>query len=239
MEGWGAQWGDVESTWVLDDIITLLKESIFLLSITSRLLVPVNNISSYALSCSLLGILFWSLKHPNRMLAGFRNKENLCQKSQKMYEKKWLPVICRLCCCSVAKVISDSFPPHGLQLARCPCPSPSPGICSNSSPLSQWCYLIISSCVVLFSSCPQSFLASGSFQMNRLFPSGGQSIGASAWASVLPMNVQGWFLLDWLVWSPCCPRVFSSTIIWKHQFFSSQPSLWSNSHIQKWLLGKP
>ena len=112
-----------------------------------------------------------------------------------MYEKKWLSVIYRLCCCSVAKVIYDSFPPHGLQLARFPCPSPSPGVCSNSSPLSQWCYLIISSCVVPFSSCPQCFLASGSFQMSRLFPSGGQSIGASAWASVLPMNVQGWFLL--------------------------------------------
>ena len=71
----------MESTWVLDDIVLLLKESIFLLPVTSRLLVPVNNISSYALSSSLLGIQFWSLKHPNSMLAGFRNKENLCQKS--------------------------------------------------------------------------------------------------------------------------------------------------------------
>ena len=87
-------------------------------------------------------------------------------------------------------VVSDSLRPHGLQHARLPCLSPTPGACSNSCPLSQWCHPTISSSVVPFSSCPQSFPASGSFLMSQLFASGGQSIGASASASVLPMNIQ-------------------------------------------------
>ena len=91
-------------------------------------------------------------------------------------------------------VMSDSLWPHGLQHARLPCPSPSPRACSNSRPLSWWCHPTISSSVVHFSSCLQSFPVSGSFLMSRLFISGGQSIGASASASVLPMNIQGWFL---------------------------------------------
>ena len=100
----------------------------------------------------------------------------------------------------------DSFQPHGLQHAGPPCPLPSPRVCSNSCPLSQWCHANISSSVVPFSSSSQSFLASVSFPMNWLFKSGGQSIGASASASVLPMNIQGGFPLRyWLVWSPCCP----------------------------------
>ena len=106
-------------------------------------------------------------------------------------------------------------------------------VCSNSCPLSRWCHPTISSSVVPFSSCPQSFPASGSFPMSQLFLSGGQSIGASA--SVLPMNIQGWFhsglpgLISLL--SKGLSRVFSSTTIWKHHFFSTQPSLWSNSHF--------
>ena len=92
-------------------------------------------------------------------------------------------------------VVSDSLWSHGLQHTRLPCPSPSPGACSNSCPLSQWCHPTILSSVVPFSSCLKSFPASGSFLMNRLFPSGGQSIGASASASVLPMNIQDWFPL--------------------------------------------
>ena len=91
--------------------------------------------------------------------------------------------------------MSDSLWPHGLQHGRLPCPSLFPRVCSNSCPLSQWCHPTISSSVTLFSSCPQSFLASGSFQTNQLFASGGQNIGASASASVLLMNIQGWFLL--------------------------------------------
>ena len=98
-------------------------------------------------------------------------------------------------------VVSDSLWPHRLQHSRIPCPSPSPGVCSNSCPLSQWCHPTISSSVTPFSSCPQSFPASRSFPMSWLFVSGGQSVGASASGSVFPMNIQ-----DWLVWSPCSPR---------------------------------
>ena len=99
-------------------------------------------------------------------------------------------------------VVSDSFWSHGLQHTRLPCHSESPGVCSNSCPLSRWCHPTISFSVIPFSSCLQSFPASGSFLMSRVFPSGGQSIGASASASVLPID----FLYNWLVWSPCCPR---------------------------------
>ena len=91
--------------------------------------------------------------------------------------------------------MSDSSQPHGLQHVRPPCPSPSPGICQSSHPLNQWCHPAISSCVTLFSFCLQLFLASGSFLMSQLFISGGQSIGVSASASFLPMNIQDWFPL--------------------------------------------
>ena len=101
-------------------------------------------------------------------------------------------------------VMSDSLRHHGLQHTRLPCSSPTPRVCSNSCPLSQWCHPTISSSVVPFSSCLQSFPASEYFLMSQYFASGGQSIGVSASASVLPMNIQGWF--PWLVWSPCCPR---------------------------------
>ena len=111
------------------------------------------------------------------------------------------------------------------------CPPSSPGVCSNSYPLSQWCYPTISSSVTLSSSCLQSFPASGSFQMSQLFASGGQSIGSSASASILPMNSQGWFPLGLTglisLLSKGLSRVFSSTTIQKHQFFGFQSSLWS------------
>ena len=97
-------------------------------------------------------------------------------------------------------VVSDSLQPHGLHHARLPCPSPTPGACSNSFPWSRWCHPPISSSVVPFSSCPQSFPASGSFLMVLLFPSGGQSTGVSVSASVLPMNIQGWFPLELTGW---------------------------------------
>ena len=132
-------------------------------------------------------------------------------------------------------VLSDSLWPHGLQHSRLPCPSPTPRVCSNSYSLSRWCYPTISSSAVPFSSCPQSFPASGSFPMSQLFTSGGQSIATSTSASVLPMNIQGWFPLRWTGWISLLPkrlsRVFSSTTVQKHQFFGSQPSLWSNCHI--------
>jgi len=135
-------------------------------------------------------------------------------------------------------VVSDSLWPHGLQHARPPCPSPTPRVYSNSCPSNLWCHPTISSSVIPFS-CPQSFPASGSFPASRLFTLGGQSIGASA--SVLPMNIQSWFPLRLTGWisllSKGLSKVFSSTIQ-RHQFFGAQPSLWSNSHIHTWLLGK-
>ena len=114
--------------------------------------------------------------------------------------------------------------PHGLQHASIPCPSPSPRACSNSCASSQWCHPTISSSVVPFSSCLQSFPASGSFPMSQFFTSGGQSIGASALASVLPMSTQDWFPLGWTGWislqSKGLSRVFSSTTVPKHQFLA-------------------
>ena len=119
--------------------------------------------------------------------------------------------------------------PHELQHARSPCPSPTPGVYPNLCPLSQWWHPTISSSVVPFSSCPQSFPASGSFKMSQLFPSGGQSIGVSASASVLPMNTQDWSFLGWTGWisllSKGLSRVFSNTTVQKHQFFGPQLSL--------------
>ena len=137
-------------------------------------------------------------------------------------------------------VMSDSLQPHRLQHARLPCPSPSPGACSNSCPLSQWYHPTISSSVIPFSSCLQSFPASGSFPKSQLFTSGGPNIGVSASASVLPMNIQSWFPLGWTVWislqSKGLSRVFSNTTVQKHQFFSAQLSLKSNSliHTDYW-----
>ena len=140
-------------------------------------------------------------------------------------------------------VVSDILQPHGLQHARLLCPSLTPRVCSNSCLLSRWCHPTISSSVIPFSSCFQSFPASVSFPMSRLVTSGGQSIGASGSAPVLPMNVQDWFPLGLIglisLKSKGLSRVFSSTIVQKHQFFGAQPSLWSNSHIQTWLLEKP
>ena len=142
-----------------------------------------------------------------------------------------------------SSVVSDSLRPHGLQHTRPPCPSPTPGVYSNSCPSSRWCHPTISSSVVLFSSCPQSFPASGTFQMSQLFASGGQNIGVSASTSVLPMKTQDWSPLGWTGWislqSKGLSRVFSDTTVQKHHFFSAQLSLWSNSHIHTWLLEKP
>ena len=135
--------------------------------------------------------------------------------------------------------VSDSLWPHGLQHARLPCPSTIPGACSNSCPLSRWCHPIILSSVVPFSSRLQSFPASGSFQMSQFFTSGGPSIGASASASVPPMNIQDWFLLGWTGWissqSKWLSRVFSNTTVQKHQFFGTQTSLDSASDFFKFL----
>ena len=133
--------------------------------------------------------------------------------------------------------------PHELPHARPPCPSPTPGVHPNSCALSWWCHPAISSSVIPFSSCPQSLPASGSFPMSQHFAWGGQSIGVSASASVLTMNTQDWSPLGWTGWislhSKGLSRVFSNTTVQKHQFFSTQLSSQSNSHIHTWPLEKP
>ena len=138
-------------------------------------------------------------------------------------------------------VVSDTLQPHGLKHARPPCPSPTPGVYSNSCPLTWWCHPTISPSVVPFSSCCQSFPASESFQMSQLFTSGGQNIGVSASASVLPMNIQDWFPSGWTGWislqSKGLSRVFSNITVQKHQFFNA--FLYSKSHIHTWPLEKP
>ena len=140
-------------------------------------------------------------------------------------------------------VVSHSLPLHGLQHTRPHHPSPTPGVYSNPCPLSQWCHPTISSSVIPFSSCPQSFPASGSSPMSQLFASGGQRIGVSASISVLPMNTQDWFPLEWTgrisLRSKGLSIVFSNTTVQNHQFFSAQLSSQSNSHIHSWPLGKP
>ena len=139
--------------------------------------------------------------------------------------------------------MSNSLRPHGLQHARLPCPTQTPGGCSNSCALNQWCHPTISSSVIPFSSCLQSFPALGSFPVRQFFTSCGQRIGASASVSVLPMNITGWFSLGLTglisFQSKGLSKVFSNTTVRKHQFFGFQPPLWSNFHICIWLLEKP
>ena len=136
-------------------------------------------------------------------------------------------------------VMSDSLQPHESQHTRPPCPSPTPGVQSNSCPSRRWCHPAISSSVVPFSSCPQSLPASKSFPMSQLFTRGGQSIGVSALASFLPKNTQDLFPLEWTSWislqSKGLSRVFSNTTVQKHQF-GTQLSSQSNPHIHTWPL---
>ena len=135
---------------------------------------------------------------------------------------------------------------HGLQHTRLPCPSPTPGACSNSCPLSWWCHLTISANVTHFSSYPQSYPASGSFPISQLFASGDQNIGALASASVLPMNIEGWFPLGLIglisLLSKWPSRVYSSTTIWKHRFFgilcTTGPDLFTEFTDETWFTGK-
>ena len=139
-------------------------------------------------------------------------------------------------------VMSDSLRPHESQHTRPPCPSPSPGVHSDSHPSSPWCHPAISSSVIPFFSCPQSLPASESFPMSQLFAWGGQSTGVSALASFLPKKSQGWSP-EWTglisLQSKGLSRVFSNTTLQKHQFFGAQPSLQFNSHIHTWPLEKP
>ena len=156
-----------------------------------------------------------------------------------IYQAKIIP-------CSVQysqSVVSDSLQSPESQHARPPCPSPTPGVHSDSRPSIQWCHPAISSSVVPFSSCPQPLPASESFPMSQLFAWDGQSTGLSALASFLPKKSQGWSALEWTGWislqSKGLSRIFSNTTDQKHQFFGAQLSSQSNSHINTWPLGKP
>ena len=139
----------------------------------------------------------------------------------KLFEESSVQFSCSVMC--------DSLWPHELHHARTPCPSPAPGACSNSCPSSWWYHPTISCSVVPFSSRLQPFSASGSFPVSQFFTSGGQNIGVSASAPVLPMNIQDWFPLKWTGWislqSKGLSRVFSNTTVQKHQFFCAQLSL--------------
>ena len=140
-------------------------------------------------------------------------------------------------------VLSNSLWPHESQHARPPCSSSTPGVHSNSRPLSSWCHPAISSSVVLFSSCPQSLPALESFAMSQLFARSGQNTGVSALASFPPKNTHGWSPLQWTGWislqSKGLSGIFSNTTVQKHQFFGAQLSSQSNSHIYTWPLEKP
>ena len=140
-------------------------------------------------------------------------------------------------------VVSNTLRPHELQHTRPPCPSPTPGVHSNSCPSNQWCHPAISSFIVPFSSCPQSLPASESFPVSQLFAWGGQSTGVAALASFLPEKSQGWSPLEWTGWislqSKRLSRVFSNTTVQKHQFLGAQLSSQSNSRIHTWPLEKP
>ena len=140
-------------------------------------------------------------------------------------------------------VVSDSLLYHGMLPARPPCPSPSPGVCPSSCSLHCWCHAAISSSDALFSFCTQSFPASGTFPMSCLFASDDQNPGASASASALPVNIQGWSHLKLTslisLLSKGLSGVFSSTTVWRHQSFGILPSLWSSCHNCMWPLGRP
>ena len=183
-----------------------------------------------------LVFFFWQIFKIDQ---SFDVKRALCH----LLALKWLVLITHYNLCSLLtflvpsfysvqfshSIMSNSLWPHGLQHTRLPCPSPTPGACSNSRPLSRWCHPTISSFVVRFSSRLQSFPASGSFQMSQCFTLGGQSILVSASVSVLPVTIQDWSPLGWTGWisllSKGLSRVFSNTTVWKHQFFCTQLSL--------------
>ena len=139
--------------------------------------------------------------------------------------------------------MSNSLRPHGLQHIRPPCPSPSPRVCPSSCSLHQWCHTVISSSDALFTYCTQSFPASGTFPMSQLFESDDQNIGASASAWVLTMSIQGWFPLRLAglisLLSKGLSGIFSSTTVWRHQFFGALPSLQFSSHNRTWPLERP
>ena len=178
----------------------------------------------------------WILYHLSHQGSPWNEQENINSSGVKCSELECFR-------CLVAQSCPTLCDHHWLQQTRPPCPSLSPRICSNSCPLNWWCHPSISSSLIPFSSCLQSFLALRSFPMSWLFPLGGQTTGASASVSVLPMNIQDWFPLGLTglisLLSKGCSIVLHSTTVQKHQFCSTQLFLWSSSHICTWLLEKP
>ena len=186
----------------------------------------------------MLSFIYIQLSHPH-MITG-----KIIVLNKWTFVCKVMSLLFNKLCQFSRSVMSDSLQPHESQHTRPPCPSPTPGVHSNSRPLSQWCHPTISSSVIPFSSCPQSFPASGSFQMSQLFTA--LHIRWPKYWSLsfnFPMNIQGWFCLGLTgliaLQSKGLSRVFSNTTVQKHQFFGAQLSLWSNSHIHTWLLEKP
>ena len=185
----------------------------------------------------------WTLHLVLSLLSAVAKRETHWLIEYWFWLKKILKIICRdfcFCCCSVTTLYPTLCNPMDCS-TRLPYPSLSPRVCSHSRPLSRWCCLTISPCAALFSFCLQSFPALGSFPMSWLFVSGGQNIGVSASASVLPVNIQGWFPLGLTglisLQSKGLSRVFSNTTVQKHQFFLAQP-LWSSAHIHTCLQKK-
>ena len=210
-----------------------------LCSSSSRLLSPLHNFCNH--HCTMHSL---AVPGPNAMLK-LRVVATalwlILNSNKKMAQICFLSTIISFS--SVTQLSPILCEPHGLQHARLPCLSPTPGAYSNSCPSSQWCHPTISSNVIPLSSCLQSCPASGSLPISQFFASGDESIGVSASASVLPMNTQDWFPLGLTGWislqSKGLSRVFSNTTVQKHQFFGVQLSLLSNSHIHTWLLEKP
>ena len=151
--------------------------------------------------------------------------------------------MCQLLLLFSSPLVSDSLGPRGLQHARPPCPSPAPKVCRSSCPLHWWYHPAISSSDTLFSFCPQSFPALGTFPTSQLFLSDDWNTGDSAPASVLPTSIQGWFPLRLTGWISLLSKgqsgAFSSPTVWKHQFFGILSSLQSSSHNRTWPLGRP
>ena len=164
--------------------------------------------------------------------------------SSKLETGRWVEIVSQSCCMLLlfsCLVVSDSLLHHGLQHARLSCLSPSPGVCPSSYPLHHWCHPAISSSDALFFFYLQFFPASGTFPMSQLFASGDQNTGVSVSASVLPVNIQGWFPLRFtglISLSKGLLRVFSNTTVRRHQFIGALSSLWSSSHSHTWPLGR-
>ena len=178
---------------------------------------------------------------PHKMLSFARNMRSIWRK-RGISKSLNFSSLCQVQFSSVSQSC-PTLQAHGLQHARLPSPSPTPRARSNSGSSSWWCHPTVSSSAIPFSSCLQTFPASGSFPMSQFFTTGGQFFGASASSSVLPMNIQDWFPLGWTGWISLqfkgLSRVFSNTMVQKHQFFGTQPSLWFDSYIHTWLLEKP